>query len=758
MFRHALTLRHLLLLVALVTVTAVACGTSHGSGGGAGGSDAGSSGYDSPSLINPGDGGSTQGALAIAPLTPTLTAVTGQPPPTQKFTATLDGQPVGVAWSIDRGELGAIDATGLFTASGTVGGTGNVTAAYGTQKATTTVTIDVQTTQLGDPSWSATPPDAGAGGYGGVGGAGPGGPPMSGQVTTLNGTPTADPTVALLYPYDGTVWPQGLLAPLLQWQAGTHAFDSVYVHITEKSFEYKGYFAANATPFVNLPIPQPAWSTMAFSNGGEPVTVSVVFAQGSAAYGPYTETWTIAQAPLQGTIYYNSYGTALVQNSDTVDSYGQQYGAGTLAIASGATAPTLVAGINSPGASGNGTGCRVCHTVAANGQSLVTQASNVNASDYSDSVRIDLANDTTGGAGTSLGASNLTFPALFKDGTLLLSSAGGLSYPGSGGAPTALYALPAGTAVPGVTGLGSGLQAALPAFSPDGTHVSFDFWGGTLTGATALQGDQMSLALLDFDGKSAFSNPRVLFTPPSGQSVTYSSFFPNSAAAVFEVELSNPSNAWGYTWNQNTGELWWVDVASGQAHRLDALNGYSTAGAVYLPGNGGTHTPAQDATLNYEPTVTPIASGGYAWVVFTSRRMYGNVAQLDPWTSDPRNYPWHDQVTDKKLWVAAIDLNAKPGTDPSHPAFYLPGQELHAGNARGYWSVEPCRADGQSCQEGDQCCGGYCQPSDAGLVCTSQAPTCSGQYEKCTTTSDCCDSAQGVQCINGICTLTTPAQ
>ena len=78
---------------------------------------------------------------------------------------------------------------------------------------------------------------------------------------------------------------------------------------------------------------------------------------------------------MQGTIYYNSYGTALVKNSDGLDSYGKQYGAGTLAIAPGATAPTLVAGVNSARRrGGNGTGCRVCHTVAANGQSLVTQA------------------------------------------------------------------------------------------------------------------------------------------------------------------------------------------------------------------------------------------------------------------------------------------------------------------------------------------------------------------------------------------------
>ncbi|HEY6463628.1 MAG TPA: hypothetical protein VIY73_25845, partial [Polyangiaceae bacterium] len=577
------------------------------------------------------------------------------------------------------------------------------------------------------------------------------------QVNTLNGAPTADATVSLLYPYDGTVWPQGLLAPLLQWAPGSHAFDSVYVHLQEKNYDYKGYFAPNTTPFVNLPIPQQAWSTMAFSNAGasDPVKITVVLGQGTSAYGPYSETWTIAQASLQGTIYYNSYGTALVKNSDSDDSYGKQYGAGTLEILPGATAPTLAAGVNSPNPSGDGSGCRVCHTVAANGQSLVTQASNAGAGSYANTVRIDLANDTTGGAGTSLATNELAFPALYKDGSLLFASSGGVR---DGQGTSALFALPAGTPVAGVTGLGSNLQAALPAFSPDGAHLSFDFWGGTLTGASALTGDQKSLTLLDFDGKTTFSNPRVAYTPPSGQAVTYSSWLPSSAGVVFEVELSGGAG-WGYTWQKNTSELWWLDVASQTAHRLDALDGYGAAGAVYLPGNGSTHTPAQEVTLNYEPTVNPIASGGYAWVVFTSRRMYGNVAQLDPWTSDPRGYPWLDQVTDKKLWVAAVDLNGKAGTDPSHPAFYLPAQELHAGNSRGYWTVEACHADGQSCQTGDQCCGGYCQPGpDGGLECTSQPPSCAGQYEKCTQTSDCCGAPQGIVCINGICTQPNPAQ
>ena len=147
--------------VALVAAVAVAgaCGSSgsHSTSGNPDASTATDSG--GPSLIGGGDG-AAQGTLAITPLAPTLTVVTGKPVPTQKFAATLSGHSVQPGWTIDRGELGAIDATGLLTPTGTLGGVAHVTAAYAGQKASTTVTIGLQTTQLGDPSWTSTPPDA----------------------------------------------------------------------------------------------------------------------------------------------------------------------------------------------------------------------------------------------------------------------------------------------------------------------------------------------------------------------------------------------------------------------------------------------------------------------------------------------------------------------------------------------------------------------------------------------------------------------
>jgi hypothetical protein len=301
-----------------------------------------------------------------------------------------------------------------------------------------------------------------------------------------------------------------------------------------------------------------------------------------------------------------------------------------------------------------------------------------------------------------------------------------------------LYSIPTGASIP-ATGLSATFSAATPVFSPDGTHVAFNAYGV----------DQVSLAALDFARSSyTFSNLQTLHTPPKGDTDLFPAFLPTNDAVIFELETASDGE-FGATRDGSRGELWWVDLKTHTAAALSVLNGVG-----YLPVYGTNH--AMDQTLQYEPTVNPVASGGYAWVVFTSRRLYGNVATQDPFLSDPRNYDPATAITTKKLWVAAIDLGATPGTDPSHPAFYLPAQELHACNSRGYWVVDPCGKTGTSCLTGDQCCSGYCIESDGGSSCGEIAQGCSQVSNKCTTTSDCCGASAGIQCIDGYCATPTP--
>ncbi len=753
------------------------CSAHPGHGGGFDLGVGGPGGGDMTSSGSQFDDGDMAGQLVIAPLAQVLNAAPGSMP-TLQFTATVNGQTVAPAWTIDRGEIGAIDvSSGLFTAAGSIGGTANITATYLSDTASTTVTVQLSQMQNGDPAYPAPAP--GAGGYGGVGGYGPAPGASGGQTGVLtSGTPTPDATVQMLYPYDGTVWPRGLLAPLIQWNPAARNFDAVMVKLHSKNFDYTGTFAKQpaVTSFLNLPIPSDVWHTLTYSNEGQgdDITVTLTFEDVTGtptAIGPYTMTWHVAPGTLKGTVYYNSYGTALVFNPldktqvgnsgepscsnklpgnpdneccvnhylgstcTTIKRTGPAFGAATLAIKPGSPDPVVVAGTYSA----DKTGCRTCHSVSANGQKLVTQ----HGDNYANSSIYDL----TTGIETQMTGTKDVWPALAPDGSWYMSESGA-SVATAGDTASAAYMNTGAVMSTQPSGVPTGLQATLPVFSPDGKHLSFNNWGPAASG-----GDKKSLAFMTYDPTNQiFSGLTKLFTPgATAGAVSWSSFLPTNDAVVFEDELVSGSGQFGYTWNTGQGQLYWVDLATQTAHTLDALNGTG-----YLP-TYGAHTGATDAKLNYEPTVNPVVSGGYAWVVFTSRRLYGNVATTSAYDSDPRNYDWQHIVTPKKLWVAAIDINAPAGTDPSHPAFYLPAQELYAGNARGFWTVDPCHADGDGCETGDECCGGYCRTSgDMGLICTNQQPSCSQEFEKCSTTADCCGASSGITCINGLCSKSSP--
>src|SRR6185312_7455303 len=461
------------------------------------------------------DTGDMSGPLVIAPADQVMMAAPGAMP-TVQYTATINGQSVAPAWTIDRGEIGSIDVgSGLFTASGSIGGKATITATYLKETATTTVTVQLSQTQNGDPAY---PPSGspGPGGYGGVGGAGPGGPASGGQTGVLGGAPTADANVKMLYPYDGTVWPRGLLAPLLQWDPGARSFDAVMVKLHSKNFDYTGTFAKNATPFINLPIPEDVWHTLAYSNEGkgDDVAVALVFEDVSGAtptaIGPYTMTWHVAPGTLKGTVYYNSYGTALVKNSGTAscaaadltkmpachednnNRTGPYFGAATLAIKPGTTDPVVAAGTTTGAPAGStAAGCRVCHAVSTNGSTLFTQQGA--SSGYQTSSSYALTNMNL--EATVTPAINVAYPALAPDGTWFMSSSGTIASDSKSQAYTTAGVLEATQPGMGNTGFTS-FGGGFPTFSPDGKHFAFAYMSSA---GGANVADQKSLAVMDYD-------------------------------------------------------------------------------------------------------------------------------------------------------------------------------------------------------------------------------------------------------------------
>ena len=136
----------------------------------------------------------------------------------------------------------------------------------------------------------------------------------------------------------------------------------------------------------------------------------------------------------------------------------------------------------------------------------------------------------------------------------------------------------------------------------------------------------------------------------------------------------------------------------------------------------------------------------------------------------------------QKIWVTAVDSDAiakaGAGTDPSHPPFYLPGQELLAGNAKAYWSIPSCvqpsssKTNATLCDSNLDCCGGT--PSPATSVCALDTPltnppvrhcvpvstsTCiaDNSATACNIDAECCNNVTlGSICVNNVCQKPPP--
>ena len=101
--------------------------------------------------------------------------------------------------------------------------------------------------------------------------------------------------------------------------------------------------------------------------------MTLTFTAGGLTYGPLTETSIIASGSLTGTVYYNSYGTSLVQNFCCAQD-GSQFGGATPRHQRGGDEPGRHRGHElGTAAAPDQSGCRVCHAVSANGSSLITQ-------------------------------------------------------------------------------------------------------------------------------------------------------------------------------------------------------------------------------------------------------------------------------------------------------------------------------------------------------------------------------------------------
>jgi len=558
----------------------------------------------------------------------------------------------------------------VLTSSGEYGGTGVLHGVYNGLEATAKLTISVHRKDYGQ----------------GVD------PANTGALDQPN-LPQDPALGSVLYPHDGTVFPQGLASPLIMWNAPAPS-DLYRVHYEQANYTFDGYYVA--APPANLRMPQLHWDKMVASNGGDPIKFELSRLDGASgqAYSSTKQTWPIAPASLRGAIYY--WTTS---------------GAGQMArINPGGSWEPL-----------NGGACMGCHAVSSDGSTLVAAWEGKPTIDNDNRawVSFDLPAGTvrkiSNRFAANVAVNNDGKYVVFGSQTLhLAETATGTEFPTSG-----LESFPLD---PGMDGL------MTPAFSPDGLHLT------AVEGAGNWYHNLVNgrLVTMDFDpATQTFINYKGLVHAseyPVGQrAIAYPSYSPDSKWIAYHVS------------DYATGcDVQGCDDFATQIGSLGMQNVDGSPAFILETSSNGPPKSA-DRNRAFEPTFNPIERGGYFWVVFTSMRDYGHRI-----TGTPNNGK-------KRLWVAAIDKDPKPGVDPSHPAFFLEGQNEATTNMRGFWALSPCIPSDaeppQPCAAGFECCSGFC---DDNVCVTPHDFACVGAGEACTTDADCCNGPL-VACIAGKC-------
>lgn len=582
--------------------------------------------------------------------------------------------------SFDRPDLAQTSGFGpvTCTAGGAYAGVGTLQAIVGKQSATATLTITVHIQDVGA---GVTPQ----------------------MVQLLDGATTQDPQLSsLLYPYDATVFPLGLSAPLVMWNA-TANNEAYKIHYEENLYVFDGYYLVPQP--AQLRIDQIAWDRLTASNQGDPLKLALTRSNGSTAYQSAHESFTIVNASLRGAIYYwTTSGTGHMSRIHP--------GTGSV-----------------PEVLDNGT-CMGCHAVSADGSTLVATVDDLPSTDGMPMTKkrawesFDLPNASDRKTSTLFGGNLAVTPdgkyTVFGNQTLHIADTAIGTEIGSSGLET-------------VTLDASMKGLMTPVFSPDGKHFAAIEGGAIQTGSGTWYHDLTGgkLVMLDFDEQNvAFSNLTALapasFFAANERALAYPTFTPDSQYIAFHVgDYTTGCNQNGcIDSTKQLGEVWIQNVNGSSPIKLTTLD---------------TPPSAADANLSLEPTFNPVERGNYNWVVFTSERDWGNRI-----TGTPNNGK-------KRLWVAAIDKSTN-GPDPSHPAFFLEGQEESTTNMRGFWALAACipTKGGGACQAGFECCSGFC---DQGTCVDVNKYACAKLGDSCTTSADCCNGDK-VSCINDVCAVT----
>ena len=462
--------------------------------------------------------------------------------------------------------------------------------------------------------------------------------------TLFGGSADAARDPSLVYPNNGVLVPPNL--GKLEFHFVPGAANTVFDLTFANSVTQVDVYLGCPTPMGSGCIYQPddtVWAWLSQTNrGGDPVTWSIrgTDSTGTAVGASGSASVQFAPDDTTGGIYYWTTTTEAIMRYDF---------AGTQGSATEYVGTELE------------NTCIGCHALSHDGTKLVAEVNGQNDG------RTALVNVATKTVMNDFGQTPLsTFETWNPDGTLYAGV-----YADTNATNYNLMLL-SGSDSTLVQTIDVGGTAAHPTdhpdWSPDGTRIAFVRVG---TAGTLQRMWNGSIYQVTGNG-SAWGTPSLLVPATNGlENDYYPAYAPDNRLVVFDRATCTSGSA--------TGVECYADTSpSATLMAVDSI----TPGAPVVLANANAPGIADGATTqltNSFPKWNPFvfaknnAGGHLGWITFSSKRQYGL-----------RSPPSGGGL----LWMAAVDLDAPDGSDPSFTAFALPFQDITTSNHIAQWTMQ----------------------------------------------------------------------
>ncbi len=449
----------------------------------------------------------------------------------------------------------------------------------------------------------------------------------------------------LVYPNDGVALPPNLGRLELHFHPGAN--NTVFeLSLENPVTDIKVYLQCTLplnSGCIYQPDPQ-LWTWLAETNrGGSPVTWSVrgTDATGTGVGASTTMTLSFVPQDVSGGIYYWTTTTEAIMRYDFAST-------------------TQTTAVKYAGTELEGT-CIGCHALSRDGTKLVAE---VNGQNDGRTALVDVASKAV------MNQFGVTPKTMFESWDP--TGAQYVAVYGDSGATNYNLMLMSGTDATLASTIDVGGTSAHPSDHPDwsldGNRIAFVKVGIPGTMQRMWNGSIYQVS----QSNGTWSAPSAVVSAASSlENNYYPAYAPDGRLMIFDHSTCTSNSSTGTECNADTN-------ATATLMAIDSVAG-GTAMPLVNANKGGVADGANTALTNSFPKWDPFifaktpAGGHLAWITFSSKREYGL-----------RTPPGSGTL----LWMAAIDLDAPAGSDPSSVAFALPFQDLTTSNHIAQWTTQ----------------------------------------------------------------------